>query len=178
MSNTPGHLSLTASSLGEWLASCGPRRRPPITTYVMGVISLLMGAGCFFVPIVIAGKTPKDTQFATIAFNISGCCMILIGLVLLILPQFYTPTEVHLFSGGIVYRERGKDQVVSWDSIEELKLVEWYNDRFSPQEINVAVMVKGGQKLSFSSSLKGEADRIIKQMSENVENTTFTPFTP
>jgi hypothetical protein len=167
--------------LGQWQASCGPEEETSRGfTYVVSLGALLVGVGCVLVPKYMNGATPEDTAKANIFFVVAGIALIVLAVFIFLGPFVlarFSRREVHLFDNGLVIKSGANETQIPWTSIALVKQFEWYDNRFSPRSINVVVITKDQKKHNFSSTLKGDADRIIERLEEKAPHTEFIPFT-
>jgi hypothetical protein len=161
---------------GAFIAKCGPQEAGLTNYLVFGTIALLVGVGCFLAPDLILRPKPADAAAVKGFLWLFGALTSLAGLGMMWKPLFGQNQEILLYERGLVERVGAISYGIALDEIEQLRVQEWYDNRFAPRTFNVRAKVRGERELKFSSALRGESDRIIAYLAEHVENTEMVPF--
>jgi hypothetical protein len=163
---------------GDFIAQCGPREDGQTHYIVCGAGMIVLGIlACFFpIPFPLPkGADISDATFQTI------CCVIggvfgLMGLGMLWKPLFGQSQMILLYERGLIERVGSTNYAIPLDEIEQLRVQEFYEHRFAPRTFLVRAKVRGAKELSFSSALRGDSNRIIAYLAEQIPQTELVPF--
>jgi len=162
--------------LGRLIGRCGPEQDGQLHYVVMGVILLVFAGLCFIAPWTFMKPKPGDEQMIQIVSLLATAVCALFGVVLTFGPLMARAQTILLFEGGLLEHIGSKSRLIQVEEIQHLRLQEFYEHRFAPRTFNLQARVPGQRDLKFSSSLRGDGEKIIAYLADHVANVEMVPF--
>jgi hypothetical protein len=162
--------------LGRLIGRCGPEQDGQLHYVVMGVILLVFAGLCFIAPWTFMKPKPGDEQMIQIVSLLATAVCALFGVVLTFGPLMARAQTILLFEGGLLEHVGSKSRLIQVEEIQHLRLQEFYEHRFAPRTFNLQARVPGQRDLKFSSSLRGDGEKIVAYLADHVANVEMVPF--